>query len=117
MFKFNDAIVLLKKWFFDRLYNQYFVQNIKKLSHFFTYQEMDRGFLEQMGPLNLVYTLKTIVNRTLLIYNHSFVFYLYALLFVTSTIFLIIFFEIFFSKISLILIFFLIIFYLFEFDF
>jgi len=39
-----------KKWYFDRIYNQFFVQNILFLSYSYFYQNVDRGIIEKIGP-------------------------------------------------------------------
>jgi NADH:ubiquinone oxidoreductase subunit 5 (subunit L)/multisubunit Na+/H+ antiporter MnhA subunit len=39
-----------KKWYFDRLYNGIFVQNILFFCHHFTYKDIDRGVVERVGP-------------------------------------------------------------------
>jgi proton-translocating NADH-quinone oxidoreductase chain L len=42
-----------KKWYFDRFYNEFIVQNLMKDSYFFFYQKMDRGLVEQLGPIGI----------------------------------------------------------------
>jgi proton-translocating NADH-quinone oxidoreductase chain L len=42
-----------KKWYFDRIYNEHFVQNILSLSYHYFYQSIDRGLLEKIGPSGL----------------------------------------------------------------
>lgn len=39
-----------KKWFFDRLQNETIVSFLLKLSFYFTYKIVDKGFLEIVGP-------------------------------------------------------------------
>jgi NADH-ubiquinone oxidoreductase chain 5 len=46
-------IFLNKKWFFDKLYNEYFVQNILNVSYRVSYKIIDRGIIEIFGPLGL----------------------------------------------------------------
>ncbi len=43
-----------KKWYFDRLYNQYFVQKFLYSSYHFFYQKVDRGIVEKIGPSGIV---------------------------------------------------------------
>jgi len=43
-----------KKWYFDRIYNTFLVQNILSFSYFFSYQTVDRGILEKIGPSGIV---------------------------------------------------------------
>jgi len=41
---------LLKKWYFDRLYNQLIGQPVLMFSYLFAYKTIDRGFIETFGP-------------------------------------------------------------------
>jgi NADH:ubiquinone oxidoreductase subunit 5 (subunit L)/multisubunit Na+/H+ antiporter MnhA subunit len=41
---------LSKKWFFDKIYNEVFVQSFLSLGYFFSYKSLDRGFFESFGP-------------------------------------------------------------------
>jgi proton-translocating NADH-quinone oxidoreductase chain L len=42
-----------KKWYFDRLYNGIFVQNVLFFCYHFTYKDVDRGLIEKVGPSGL----------------------------------------------------------------
>ncbi len=42
-----------KKWYFDRIYNQFIVQKTLKSSYFYFYQDVDRGLIEKFGPFGL----------------------------------------------------------------
>jgi len=42
-----------KKWYFDRIYNQYVSQNILNSSFFIAYNYIDRGLLEVVGPFGI----------------------------------------------------------------
>jgi len=44
---------LNKKWYFDKMYNEFIIQNFISLGYNFTYQSQDRGFLEIFGPKGL----------------------------------------------------------------
>lgn len=39
-----------KKWYFDRLYNEFIVQKTLKSSYYYFYQDVDRGLIEKIGP-------------------------------------------------------------------
>jgi NADH-ubiquinone oxidoreductase chain 5 len=39
-----------KKWYFDRIYNEFIVQKILKSSYYYFYQDVDRGLIEKIGP-------------------------------------------------------------------
>jgi len=70
-----------KKWYFDRIYNQYISQNILNKSYFLTYQIIDRGLIEQIGPygiINLISTISTRVLNTQVGYIVSFILLLNA---------------------------------------
>lgn len=51
MFK-NIYIFFIKKWYFDVIYNKYIVIPVLNLG-FFTFKDIDRGFIEIIGPLGL----------------------------------------------------------------
>ncbi len=42
-----------KKWYFDRMYNQFIVQKTLKSSYSYFYQDIDRGLVEKFGPFGL----------------------------------------------------------------
>ena len=46
---------ILKKWYIDKLYNSVIVLNILHFSHKFTYQTVDKGLLEFVGPFTITY--------------------------------------------------------------
>ena len=46
-----------KKWYFDRIYNQIISQNFLSKGYFLTYQQLDRGLLEIIGPFGIVNSL------------------------------------------------------------
>jgi proton-translocating NADH-quinone oxidoreductase chain L len=39
-----------KKWYFDRIYNEFIVQSTLKSSYYYFYQDVDRGLIEKIGP-------------------------------------------------------------------
>ena len=51
---------VLKKWYIDKLYNSLIVSNLLNFSYKFTYQKIDRGVLELVGPYSLTYKSYTI---------------------------------------------------------
>ena len=42
-----------RKWLFDKIYNEYVSQNILDFGYHFTYQSIDRGLIESLGPFGL----------------------------------------------------------------
>jgi len=68
-----------RKWFFDKLFNEIFVQKFFKFSFNTSYKLIDKGIIESLGPLglSLLVTKKSIaLNRlqTGFIYHYTFVF-------------------------------------------
>jgi proton-translocating NADH-quinone oxidoreductase chain L len=56
-----------KKWFFDKIYNEWINQRILNWGYFKTYQTIDRGIIEFLGPEGLyksLYHIITTFNRT-----------------------------------------------------
>jgi len=49
---------LNRKWYYDRLYNQFIGQNALVFSYFFTYKTLDRGIVEILGPSGIIDTIK-----------------------------------------------------------
>lgn len=52
-----------KKWFFDRIYNQFFIQSTVDQSYSFVYQSVDRGFIELFGPTGIIKVLPFFYNK------------------------------------------------------
>lgn len=51
-----------KKWLFDKIYNFVISQSILNLSLYFFYKQLDRGFLEKVGPIGLTNLFKVITD-------------------------------------------------------
>jgi NADH-ubiquinone oxidoreductase chain 5 len=43
-----------KKWYFDRIYNEFVSQKVIHLGYHYFYKVVDRGFIEAIGPFGLV---------------------------------------------------------------
>ena len=86
-----------KKWYFDRIYNQFFSQNFLNLSYSFSYKTFDRGILEYFGPLGVIREINSIINYFKLYYSGN-IFHVLLLLFFSLIFFLVnfIFFSLFF---------------------
>ena len=83
---------LNKKWFFDKIYNEWINQNILSLGYHQTYQKIDRGLIEFLGPEGLyrsIYFFTTSLNRL------PFTFLYHYLLILTSGFILLFFFNFF----------------------
>jgi NADH-ubiquinone oxidoreductase chain 5 len=46
-----------KKWYFDRIYNEFIVQKALSSGYHYFYQSIDRGIIEQIGPSGIVSTI------------------------------------------------------------
>ena len=80
---------LLRKWYFDRLYNQIIVQNILHVGYNFSYQDIDRGMLEEFGPKHVVIFIQNCFKILRTFYSGSLFHYLSFLLLSTVLIILI----------------------------
>jgi NADH-ubiquinone oxidoreductase chain 5 len=54
---------LNKKWYFDKMYNEFLIQNFISFGYNFTYKSQDRGFLETFGPHGLFLSINSISRR------------------------------------------------------
>jgi NADH-ubiquinone oxidoreductase chain 5 len=54
-----------RKWFFDKVYNEFFVQNFLFFSYFISYKLVDRGLVEVLGPLGISSFVFQNISKTL----------------------------------------------------
>jgi len=54
---------LNRKWYFDRVYNEFIGQKSLNISYDFAYKSVDRGIIEKLGPSGIVNTIKYTVNH------------------------------------------------------
>jgi NADH-ubiquinone oxidoreductase chain 5 len=52
-----------KKWYFDRIYNQFVAQKGLEDSYSFFYKTIDRGLIEKIGPFGIVGKINSIVKN------------------------------------------------------
>lgn len=52
-----------KKWYFDRIYNEFFSQNLLNFSLNISYKSVDRGLLELAGPYGIVWYIKNLSTK------------------------------------------------------
>jgi NADH-ubiquinone oxidoreductase chain 5 len=78
-----------KKWFFDRIYTELLTQNILKVSYNFLYNSMDRGLLEQFGPLGSTRFITNVINNFNILHTSSFIHQLILFFLFTSPFFFI----------------------------
>lgn len=55
---------VVKKWYFDKFYNQILGQSILNIGYAFSYKDVDRGLLEFFGPLNIAKSLQKVSKGT-----------------------------------------------------
>jgi NADH-ubiquinone oxidoreductase chain 5 len=79
---------LNRRWYFDRVYNQYIAQPVFKSGFNFFYKEIDRGILEQFGPFGIVQSVfhfssnfKSFQNGPIFHYLFIFLFIIFLLVF------------------------------------
>ena len=80
-----------KKWFFDRMYNQFVSQNFLYLSYSLSYKDLDRGLLEILGPVGIIKTLN-ILNKYLKTYSSGNISHILFLLLLSIIMILIVYF-------------------------
>jgi len=78
-----------RKWFFDKVYNEYLSQPVLNLGYQISYKVIDRGLIENLGPYglsNLFYnkSFNVLKFQTGLLYHYTFVLLVGAVLLITS---------------------------------
>ena len=68
-------LFLNRKWYFDKIINDYIASSILYVGHIYTYKDIDRGLIEKFGPWGIVTGIKTYVTafrfiQTGYIYNY-----------------------------------------------
>ena len=54
---------LNKKWYFDRVYNQFLVEKVLYSGYHYFYKTIDRGLIEKLGPVGISDGIYSIVNN------------------------------------------------------
>jgi len=76
-----------KKWFFDKLYNELIIQNLLSLSNNFFYKNIDRGWLEFLGPSGIYFLIKKFSVYIKSFYTGFIIdYFLYSILIIVFTI-------------------------------
>ena len=65
----NIYIFFNRKWFFDKIYNSFFSQYFLTWGYKYAYQNIDRGFIEFLGPTGISILIKKLSLTTVLFYN------------------------------------------------
>jgi hypothetical protein len=81
---------LNRKWFFDKVYNEWINQSLLNVAYTQTYQNMDRGLLEFLGPQGFASQIYLYTNKITQI-SLGFTYHLLLLLLFSLIIFLIFF--------------------------
>lgn len=77
-----------KKWYFDKIYNEFINQYILNISYNYTYKMIDKGLIELCGPYGLInffsfLSLKIIKIQTGYIYHYSLLMFISLILFIS----------------------------------
>ena len=72
---------LNKKWFFDKIYNEFIGQFFFKWSYSVSYKEIDRGIFEMLGPQGFSDIVQKIAYQIHKLQSHSI--YQYTLIIIT----------------------------------
>jgi NADH-ubiquinone oxidoreductase chain 5 len=85
---------LNRKWYIDRIYNEFISQKIMKLGFDFTYKAVDRGIIETFGPFGITNNVKDNANKLQnvqsgYLYHYTFLILIGATLFLFSITFLV----------------------------
>jgi len=78
---------LIKKWYFDIIYNKFIVYNLLSLG-FITFRDIDRGLIEKIGPLGLV-RLVNYLSKFSLIFQSGFIYHYIFIMIISLTLCLI----------------------------
>jgi NADH-ubiquinone oxidoreductase chain 5 len=73
----NLYTFLNRKWFFDKVYNEWIAQNLATVAYKQTYQNMDRGLLEFLGPQGIatqIYLYTTRITQISLGFTYHYLF-------------------------------------------
>jgi NADH-ubiquinone oxidoreductase chain 5 len=78
---------LNRKWYFDRVYNEFIASNALSLSYVLAYKDIDRGLIEKLGPSGMVSGIRLVFTRLNSLQSGQI--YHYLFIFFMSTIFII----------------------------
>lgn len=86
---------LNKKWYFDRIYNQFIGQSALNVSYHYSYKDIDRGLIEKVGPSGIINTIVYVFDSIKAVQS-GFIFH-YLFMFLISIVILIMAFVLFSS--------------------
>ena len=99
---------LVKKWYFDIIYNEIIVKNVLKFGYVISFKMIDRSLLELLGPLGIVRVLKNLIKKVTMLQSGLIYHYIFCMMIGLSALFLFLLFEV---ESSLLLIYFMLILY------
>ena len=91
----NFYIFLNKKWFFDKLYNELIAENFLNFSFQLTYKIIDKGFLEILGPKEIVNIINLTSYKIKKLHNGLIIVYAFYMFFICFLLYFNIYFELF----------------------
>jgi len=76
---------LNRKWYFDRVYNEFIGQKSLNISYQFAYKDVDRGLIEKLGPSGIVNSIRFVfvkINglQSGHIYHYLFLFFVFSII-------------------------------------
>jgi NADH-ubiquinone oxidoreductase chain 5 len=79
---------LSKKWYFDKIYNEFIVQKSLDFGYNIGFKTLDRGFIELIGPFGLVQLINNITKKinslqTGYVYHYGFIMFIGLILFIS----------------------------------
>lgn len=77
---------LSKKWYFDKIYNEYIVKTLLSFGYNISFKALDRGVIEVLGPYGIANTISNFVIRfnkiqTGYVYHYAFIFCISIIIF------------------------------------
>jgi NADH-ubiquinone oxidoreductase chain 5 len=98
---------LNKKWYFDRIYNQFITTNVLYYSYFFSYRDLDRGIIEVVGPSGVIGNVNLLKKKIEVLQSGHVYHYLFLILTLCFTILLTVLFVPYYSFLIILLILFI----------
>lgn len=82
---------LNKKWYFDKIYNEFIVQKFLDFGYNVSFKTLDRGVIEVIGPYGIVQSITSLSRnmsnlQTGNVYHYGFIMFISLILFVSFTI-------------------------------
>lgn len=101
-----------RKWYIDRIYNEFVSQQLLKLGFDFTYKAVDRGIIETFGPYGITKNITENANKLQIIQSGYLYHYTFLILIGTTLLLFAITFLVKFSALNFIIFLFLVLFFI-----